>query len=633
MASSSGPAILGPARVQELLRKTEETLRGTDIRDTERLTAKDVALLERFLNARITRDMNGKIDYLDEVDLEPRLRLIREIHQIIETDSELPDNDVIRRQAAFWGLLLTSNLQALNRIHRKFLDTDERSDTYAQLISSAQNAPNFIRSLLGKPDTSKSPDDTSKPPDDTKELSLHGRNASEKKRARARDGGRCVVTGDPVIEVAHIIPFAIKNRDPQKTGELFQRFGYFIGTGVGARLQSKFQRGDKNMIDHVSNMICLGRKLHHYMGQGLWALERVSDVMSRVKTETRGTDREHDDVDVEMTQPEGVASKGNPAVEAAFAKVTRTFAGPSGAAPAAPSPSRIGPAVRIASTAASSAVPSTAPSRATSTSRRSSQDSRRSERQQKQKKRQREAEEVEAARKKTAAEAKNLQANTQYGKRYRLHWLQSTSLASAVDTPPAVDSNPRDMWRDLDVEVGDLIPANGRPVDSGHIVDIWADNERDLPDDDFVDIWYFGFRLQRITGGADPQSYETDSEDESHGEQVASYLEMLEGFRLDQDATRAPNPYLVSSAVSSALHPVPDHTVTDHPVPDHPVPDHPVPDTTGDTSSHSSSSGAPPLDSLVPIRGERRDESPSSTMAPRRAKEPAHHATSQPSGE
>lgn len=92
-----------------------------------------------------------------------------------------------------------------------------------------------------------------------------------------------------------------------------------------------------------------------------------------------------------------------------------------------------------------------------------------------------------------------------YGIRLRFHWLARTTLESpAARADFAMD--PRQMWKPRDDDV-QLLDANGRPIETGRIIDIYAEDDTVLPDREILQLQWDILRMHALSGGADASVY------------------------------------------------------------------------------------------------------------------------------
>lgn len=104
------------------------------------------------------------------------------------------------------------------------------------------------------------------------------------------------------------------------------------------------------------------------------------------------------------------------------------------------------------------------------------------------------------------------------GIRVQLHWLQRTMGL----TPDNIPTNLAELWRtwrgwDDDYVVHD---KDARPVDDGQIVDIFDTTDAKAPDFDILKLQFDVFRMQALSGRADPVIYAPDWYYDDDGEIV-----------------------------------------------------------------------------------------------------------------
>ncbi|KAK2057251.1 hypothetical protein LY76DRAFT_112892 [Colletotrichum caudatum] len=141
-----------------------------------------------------------------------------------------------------------------------------------------------------------------------------------------------------------------------------------------------------------------------------------------------------------------------------------------------------------------------------------------------------------------------------YGITLRFHWLQKTNLVGLNDSPPTLDADPRDMWKDWYYDnVRDNDHAT--PLENGYLITIWSDDNEKLPNWDLLSVQWLAFRLHRLSGAADVELY-APLKDQDDDEALAARVmqakrqateAIAERLGLDPDTLRADprGPYYV----------------------------------------------------------------------------------------
>ncbi|TKW60058.1 hypothetical protein CTA1_3134 [Colletotrichum tanaceti] len=94
------------------------------------------------------------------------------------------------------------------------------------------------------------------------------------------------------------------------------------------------------------------------------------------------------------------------------------------------------------------------------------------------------------------------------GIRIRFHWLRKT-IAVTPDTIPRNMAELRTRWSSWDPNVT-VHDVDGRPLDDGHIVDVYDTDDAKAPDFDILQLQFDIFRMQALSGRADPMIYAPD---------------------------------------------------------------------------------------------------------------------------
>lgn len=105
------------------------------------------------------------------------------------------------------------------------------------------------------------------------------------------------------------------------------------------------------------------------------------------------------------------------------------------------------------------------------------------------------------------------------GIRIRLHWLRKLMGL----TPDNLPKNLAELWRTLSPWDDDYVvhDKDARPVDDGQIVDIFDTADAKAPDFDILQLQFDVFRMQALSGRADPIIYAPDWYYDDDGELIA----------------------------------------------------------------------------------------------------------------
>ncbi|KAF6813093.1 hypothetical protein CSOJ01_04779 [Colletotrichum sojae] len=97
-----------------------------------------------------------------------------------------------------------------------------------------------------------------------------------------------------------------------------------------------------------------------------------------------------------------------------------------------------------------------------------------------------------------------------YGIHLRFHWLKRTTLQSPVATADFA-AHPREMWHPEEEPQlqSRLLDTNGRPIESGRIIKIFARDKARLPDKEILRLQWDLLRMHALMGRADPSVYES----------------------------------------------------------------------------------------------------------------------------
>ncbi|KAF5500229.1 hypothetical protein CGCS363_v006181 [Colletotrichum siamense] len=103
-----------------------------------------------------------------------------------------------------------------------------------------------------------------------------------------------------------------------------------------------------------------------------------------------------------------------------------------------------------------------------------------------------------------------------YGLQLRFEWLPATSLHHLRADGPDLRTDPPTMFQPLKERDQEFRGHNAGQIRDGQIFTVWADNIKDLPNRNFMQLRSLACRIHRLGGGADPSFYEPphpDSDD------------------------------------------------------------------------------------------------------------------------
>lgn len=96
----------------------------------------------------------------------------------------------------------------------------------------------------------------------------------------------------------------------------------------------------------------------------------------------------------------------------------------------------------------------------------------------------------------------------EYGLQLRFQWLPATSLHHLRADGPDLRTDPRTIFQPLKERDQEFGGHNAGQIKDGQIFTVWADNIKDLPNWDFLQLRSLACRIHRLGGGADPSLYE-----------------------------------------------------------------------------------------------------------------------------
>ncbi|KAF4775099.1 hypothetical protein HER10_EVM0006520 [Colletotrichum scovillei] len=298
------------------------------------------------------------------------------------------------------------------------------------------------------------------------------RSNAERIATAQRDVGRCAFTGYTQGEKCHILPFWTLNR-PRCCDALDAAVAVY-GLARIQMLKAKLVDPETNIVDTSRNMITLHPMLHKYWDRGLVGLEPVTLLYEEDKKE----------------EP----------VIAGPSTLSRVASERPDEKSGAPDSSR---STRSGTSVLSDGSQITPSNKSKRTSEGKGKGKERG---------------VELPQGIKPTKEDGERARKAIGIRVQLHWLQRTMGL----TPDNIPTNLAELWRtwrgwDDDYVVHD---KDARPVDDGQIVDIFDTTDAKAPDFDILKLQFDVFRMQALSGRADPVIYAPDWYYDDDGEIV-----------------------------------------------------------------------------------------------------------------
>ncbi|KAK1704301.1 uncharacterized protein BDZ83DRAFT_758791 [Colletotrichum acutatum] len=288
-----------------------------------------------------------------------------------------------------------------------------------------------------------------------------------------RDLGRCAFTGYLLGEKCHILPFWTLNR-PRCCDALDAAVAVY-GLARIQMLKAKLVDPETNIVDTSRNMITLHPMLHKYWDRGLFGLEPVTLLYEE--------DKKEEPANAGPSTPSKVASERPNEESGAPGSSRSTRSGTK----------RLGDSSQITPSKKSKRI---------------------SEGKGKGKER-----EVELPQDVEPAKEDDEPARKPIGIRARLHWLQKTRGLTPETLPTNLTELKR-AWSPWDDEYS-VLRKDARPVDDGQIIDIFDTADAKAPDFDILQLQFDVFRMQALSGRADPIIYAPDWYYDDDGEIVS----------------------------------------------------------------------------------------------------------------
>ncbi|EFQ26627.1 hypothetical protein CGRA01v4_09167 [Colletotrichum graminicola] len=394
-----------------------------------RVTNRDIEMYERNFAERVPRNMDGRVDYLDDgqATLGCRREVMKEIHQIIQRDKDLQKmvcNDLFKKtlaSARCWAVLLTMEWTNLVEFRDSLCagDAKQKQRSLHGFLMACCNVGGLIWWM-------------SETPTSTKEQ-IWLRSGAQREAAPRRDGFRCVLTHSAIIEECHMCPFWSLSRRTEIQRTVIAPLMDILGLEFSNRILGILEQttpagertapGDFDLLDSPANMITLSNQLHKLWDDGVFGLEPIRR-LQQYKTVEKPDSQEKPGSGPSAVKRGAEASEHQPPHKKAAGKQTKSVD----------------------------------------------------------------------------------QEKLMYGIELRFHWLRKTTLGGLDDSPPTVDADPRELWKEWDADnVRDN--AHATPLDNGHTVTIWSDDRRKIPNWDLVSIQWLAFRLHRLSGAANVDLY------------------------------------------------------------------------------------------------------------------------------
>ncbi|KXH38595.1 hypothetical protein CNYM01_10838 [Colletotrichum nymphaeae SA-01] len=299
------------------------------------------------------------------------------------------------------------------------------------------------------------------------------RSNAERIATAQRDVGRCAFTDYTLGEKCHILPFWTLNR-PRCCDALDAAVAVY-GLARIQMLKAKLVDPETNIVDTSRNMITLHPMLHKYWDRGLFGLEPVTLLYEEDKKEEPVIAGSSTPSKVTGERP--IEESGAPGSSRSTRSATKRLSDSSQITP-------------------------------------SKKSKRNSEGKGKGKER-----EVELPQDVESTNEDGESARKPIGIRGRLHWLQKTR-GLTPDTLPTNLTELLRAWSPWDEEYS-VHRKDTRPVDDGQIVDIFDTADAKAPDFDILQLQFDVFRMQALSGRADPIIYAPDWYYDDDGEIVS----------------------------------------------------------------------------------------------------------------
>ncbi|UQC77298.1 uncharacterized protein CLUP02_02765 [Colletotrichum lupini] len=288
-----------------------------------------------------------------------------------------------------------------------------------------------------------------------------------------RDLGLCAFTGHLLGEKCHILPFWTLNRP--RCSQALDAASAVFGRERIQMLRKKLVNPKTNIVDTSRNMITLHPMLHKFWDHGLFGLEPVTLLYEEDKKE----------------EPD-IAGPSTPS------KVAGERPNEESGAPGSSRSTRSG-TKRLSD---SSQITPSKKSKRTSEGKGKGKER-----------------EVELPQDIKPTKEDGERAREAIGIRVRLNWLPKT-MCLTPDNLPTNMTELRRTWSPWDEDYV-VHRKDARPVDDGQIIDIFDTADAKAPDFDILQLQFDVFRMQALSGRADPIIYAPDWYYDDDGELVS----------------------------------------------------------------------------------------------------------------
>ncbi|KAK1452803.1 hypothetical protein CCUS01_10677 [Colletotrichum cuscutae] len=409
-----------------------------------------------------SRDNNGWLGDNGEGDLTERFELVQKIRDTILNHEDIKEEDdmiELLQTKEVWAHLMVLSLPRL----RTFLAEVQTNDGLVYTLNLAFPEMNSLVLLFRGPAA------------EWVKTGTISRSNAERIATVRRDLGVCAFTGHLRGEKCHILPFWTLNR-PRCSKALNAARAVF-GKERIKMLRKKLVNPKTNIVDTSRNMITLHPMLHKFWDHGLFGLEPVTLLYEEDKREELAI--------AGPSTPSKVASE-RPDEES----------GAPGSSRSARSGTKRG--------GDSSQVTPSKKSKTTSEGKAKGKGKER---------------DVELPQETKPTKEDGERARKAIGIRIRLHWLRRTMGL----TPDNLPTNLAELWRTLSPWDDDYVvhDKDARPVDDGQIIDIFDTADAKAPDFDILQLQFDVFRMQALSGRADPIIYAPDWYYDDDGELVS----------------------------------------------------------------------------------------------------------------
>ncbi|KAI3541301.1 hypothetical protein CSPX01_07660 [Colletotrichum filicis] len=407
-----------------------------------------------------SRDNNGWLGDNGEGDLTERFELVQQIRDTILNHDDIKEEEdkiKILETKEVWAHLMVLPLPRL----RTFLAEVQNNDNLVYTLNVSFPAMNALILLFRGPAA------------EWVKTGTISRSNAERIATAQRDLGLCAFTGHLLGEKCHILPFWTLNRP--RCSQALDAASAVFGRERIQMLRKKLVNPKTNIVDTSRNMITLHPMLHKFWDHGLFGLEPVTLLYEEDKKE----------------EP-AIAGPSTPS------KVAGERPNEESGAPGSSRSTRSG-TKRLSD---SSQITPSKKSKRT--------------REGKGKGKERE---VELPQDIKPTKEDGERAREAIGIRVRLNWLPKT-MCLTPDNLPTNMTELRRTWSPWDEDYV-VHRKDARPVDDGQIIDIFDTADAKAPDFDILQLQFDVFRMQALSGRADPIIYAPDWYYDEDGEIVS----------------------------------------------------------------------------------------------------------------